>query len=238
MRKRITSTTLICVIAAVLASVGIAWAFTNAGTLSFEKSTTRFTEISVSNEDESTSQTTDKTETTASKKTTSAAAESTSKKDNIRVIEKADTPAETTTKKKNKKKAKKPSKTDSEKVIYVTIDCNKALNNLDKISVEGKDELISHIPKSGYIIRDYRVPYSKNLTAYDAVMQTCSSNSIQIGAKDTQYGKYVFEINYIAEKDFTTGSGWIYHVNQKFPNCSLDKYKLNPGDRIIISYTI
>lgn len=52
------------------------------------------------------------------------------------------------------------------------------------------------------------------------------------GVKNSAYGKYVYSICGLAEKDCGSKSGWTYRVNGKMPNVSADKYVLKSGDRI------
>lgn len=52
------------------------------------------------------------------------------------------------------------------------------------------------------------------------------------GVKNSAYGKYVYSICGLAEKDCGSKSGWTYKVNGKMPNVSADKYVLKSGDKI------
>ena len=52
------------------------------------------------------------------------------------------------------------------------------------------------------------------------------------GVKNSVYGKYVYSICGLAEKDCGSKSGWTYKVNGKMPNVSADKYVLKSGDKI------
>lgn len=52
------------------------------------------------------------------------------------------------------------------------------------------------------------------------------------GVKNSAYGKYVYSICGLAEKDCGSKSGWTYKVNGKTPSISADKYVLKSGDKI------
>lgn len=52
------------------------------------------------------------------------------------------------------------------------------------------------------------------------------------GVKNSAYGKYVYSICGLAEKDCGSTSGWTYYVNGKMPSVSADKYILKSGDKI------
>lgn len=52
------------------------------------------------------------------------------------------------------------------------------------------------------------------------------------GVKNSVYGKYVYSICGLAEKDCGSMSGWTYKVNGKMPSVSADKYVLKSGDKI------
>ncbi len=56
--------------------------------------------------------------------------------------------------------------------------------------------------------------------------------SATAGIKNSAYGKYVYSICGLAEKDCGSKSGWTYKVNGKMPNVSADKYVLKSGDKI------
>lgn len=77
----------------------------------------------------------------------------------------------------------------------------------------------------------------QNSTVFDALMAAVAENGVTIQYRTTSLGKYVYGINGLKEFDKGAGSGWMYRVNDIYPNVSADMYVLQPGDRIEWLYT-
>ena len=115
----------------------------------------------------------------------------------------------------------------------VKIECTKILENEDKL----KDGHQSYVPSNGIILNTYTVTVKNGATAYDAVKQACSDNSVTINAVSSSYGIYIAGFNNIDEKDCGAQSGWMYTVNGSYPSKSCDKYILKSHDSIAFTYT-
>ncbi|MGN1421020.1 MAG: DUF4430 domain-containing protein [Eubacterium sp.] len=115
----------------------------------------------------------------------------------------------------------------------VKIECGVILDNMDNLKAGHS----SYVPSDGIILDTYTVTVPSGSTAYDVLEKACSDNNIKLNAQKTAYGVYVAGINNIDEKDCGKSSGWIYSVNDAFPQKSCGLYKLSNGDRVVFSYT-
>lgn len=123
--------------------------------------------------------------------------------------------------------------TKSSVTCSVAIECKSVLSNMDKL----KDGHSSYVPADGVMLSSYRVTLDNGATAYDAVKQACSENSITINSKSSSYGVYIMGFNNIDEKDCGGASGWLFYVNGSMPNKSCGKYIVQDGDSITFSFT-
>lgn len=130
-------------------------------------------------------------------------------------------------------KTEKTTTSYSEITCDVLIECSAILDNMDNLKA-GHD---SYVPSDGIILNTYTVTLPSGSTAYDALEKACSDNNIKINAQKTAYGVYVAGINNIDEKDCGKSSGWLYSVNDVFPQKSCGLYKLSKGDKVVFSYT-
>lgn len=144
-----------------------------------------------------------------------------------------------TTKQTTKKSSKQPTinKNQGESFCYITIDCTKILDYLKKHGKKDYKPYLEYIPKSGYIIHNYKCTYKSGDTVYDILKRACDENNIDVNATDSVYGIYVVGINNISEKNFGKYSGWMYSVNGTPPPISCGKFKASPSDEIIFYYT-
>lgn len=125
------------------------------------------------------------------------------------------------------------STTSSSVTCTVTIECKSVLDNMDKLK-QGHEQFV---PSSGIMLENCSVTVKNGTSAYDAVRQACSNNSITINAVTSSYGIYIAGFNNIDEKDCGGGSGWLFFINGSMPNKSCGKYTVKNGDSIVFSYT-
>ncbi|MDD6448679.1 MAG: DUF4430 domain-containing protein, partial [Lachnospiraceae bacterium] len=69
-----------------------------------------------------------------------------------------------------------------------------------------------HALNQGEIL-NANVTLSSGESVYTALVKATQAANIEMGARDTQYGVYIYEINYLREKMAGPGSGWMYSVN-------------------------
>lgn len=121
-------------------------------------------------------------------------------------------------------------------VIHVTLEIqckNVAGSNISKLrNQEDRDRVSAH----GSEILNVSLTMKQGQTVYDALVQAAQARNIEFGARGTAYGMYVYEIDYLAEKDASAYSGWMYSVNGVVPNISCAGYTLKDGDRIVWFY--
>ncbi len=116
----------------------------------------------------------------------------------------------------------------------ITINVSDILENYDSLEKGLQSE--EFVPKSGKIIdsKDYSVESGK--TVYDLLVKAAEENNIKLDVQDSDYGKYVSGINSINAGSCGQSSGWIYRINGKDAEVSVDQYKLMAGDKIEFFY--
>ena len=118
----------------------------------------------------------------------------------------------------------------------ISISCNTALNNMDKLRTPA---VASAIPSSGTILSTTTVTFTEGESVYDVLQRVCRDNGIQMESSwtATYNSAYVEGINNLYEFDVGSGSGWMYKVNGWFPNYGCSSYELKNGDNICWVYT-
>lgn len=203
--------------------------------------------VTVSKVESTTEPTAKLTDFTSQSETTVPATETTVNRTNVT----------TTVKKKNTTSASKSTtpKTTSQKTTSkiktvtctIEISCQTILDNIDKLRPEKKPFL----PKGGYILTETTVSVKEGSSVFDVLTAVCKQNTcpdkcaycrqsgIQLEYNDNNsFGsQYIRGIHQIYEKDCGTQSGWMYSVNNTFPNYGINNYIVSNGDKIKILYT-
>lgn len=126
---------------------------------------------------------------------------------------------------------------EGESVKYCTIEivCHTILDNMDKLS-KGKE---GYVPDNGVILDKISVAYVDGESVFDVLERVCTSAEIPLEFSYTPiYESYYIEgINHIYEFDCGFESGWMYKVNDWFPNYGCSSYKVEEGDSIVWCYT-
>lgn len=129
---------------------------------------------------------------------------------------------------------------DNELTCTISINCSTILDNLDKFNPD-KLELV---PEDGWILKSTKVKFNEGECVYDILARVCKENKIHMSAKWTPgYNTYYIEsINNIKEFDcpidrFHNTSGWMYSVNDWYPNYGFSRYELKNGDVVEFKYT-
>ena len=129
----------------------------------------------------------------------------------------------------------------------IEISCQTILDNIDKLRPEKKPFL----PKDGYILTETTVSVKEGSSVFDVLTAVskqntcpdkcayCRQSGIQLEYNDNNsFGsQYIRGIHQIYEKDCGTQSGWMYSVNNTFPNYGINNYIVSNGDQIKILYT-
>lgn len=129
---------------------------------------------------------------------------------------------------------------DSTLTCTISINCATILDNLDKFNPE-KLELV---PEDGWILKPIKVTFNEGESAYDLLVRVCKENKIHMSARWTPIynSHYIEAINNIKEFDcptdrFHNTSGWMYCVNDWYPNYGVSRYELKAGDIVEFNYT-
>jgi hypothetical protein len=132
-----------------------------------------------------------------------------------------------------------PQKTDVDKKTEyhctLSISCSTILDNLDKFD-QSKLEVL---PEDGIIYKTKKVVFYEGESVFDVLLRETRDNKIHMEFVDTPIynSNYIEGINNIYEFDCGELSGWMYKVNDWFPNYGCSRYQLKDGDKIEWVYT-
>lgn len=117
----------------------------------------------------------------------------------------------------------------------LSITCNTILVNMDKFD-QAKLEVL---PKDGVIYKTKKVVFYEGESVFDVLLRETRDNKIHMEFVDTPIynSNYIEGINNIYEFDCGELSGWMYKVNDWFPNYGSSRYQLKDGDKIEWVYT-
>ncbi|SJZ37672.1 protein of unknown function [Pilibacter termitis] len=117
----------------------------------------------------------------------------------------------------------------------VSIRVDTILKNMDKLDPEKK----SIIPNNGVILPKMEVEFSKNESAFEVLQRVTKEKGIHLEATFTPgyNSAYIEGIANIYEFDCGPLSGWLYKVNNWFPNYGSSRYVLQNGDVVEWLYT-
>ena len=117
----------------------------------------------------------------------------------------------------------------------ISISCAAILEHLDELNPE-KAELV---PADGWILQPVRVGFTEGQSAFDVLLDTVKANAIHMEYQNTPAYKsaYIEGIGNLYEFDCGELSGWMYSVNDWFPNYGCSSYAVQDGDVIAWVYT-
>ena len=117
----------------------------------------------------------------------------------------------------------------------ISIVCDTILNNTDNLN----EEKAPFVPKNGTILPKTTVSFAQGDTVFEVLKKVCDATNLQIEYSYTPlYESYYIEgINHLYEFDVGPESGWMYKVNEWFPNYGCSAYTLKNGDDIVWCYT-
>ena len=122
-----------------------------------------------------------------------------------------------------------------DKTCTITIVCPTIFDNLNSLNAEKAP----FVPKDGTILPSTKVTFTEGETVFDVLRRVCDAAQLQIEYSYTPlYESYYVEgINHLYEFDCGPESGWMYKVNDWFPNYGCSAYTLKDGDDIVWCYT-
>ena len=122
-----------------------------------------------------------------------------------------------------------------ERKCTVSVSCGTLLDN-NELLAEEKQKLI---PENGFVIEETEVYFSEGDSVFDILLDVCRENKIHMEYSDVPLynSAYIEGINNIYEFDAGSLSGWMYSVNDYFPNYGCSQYLPEDGDVIKWLYT-
>ena len=117
----------------------------------------------------------------------------------------------------------------------VSISCAAILKNLDRLNAEKADL----IPADGVLLAPTAVEFTEGESVFNVLKRVCRKNKIHMEFSETPVyqSAYIEGIGNLYEFDCGEGSGWMYRVNDEFPNYGCSRYTLADGDTVEWVYT-
>ena len=125
--------------------------------------------------------------------------------------------------------------TDNTLKCTISISCATVLDNMDMLD-KSKKEII---PDDGWVLKPVTVTFNEGESVFDVLKQACKDNKIHLEFSFTPIynSAYIEGINNLYEFDCGSLSGWMYEVNDWFPNYGCSRYEVKNGDVIEWQYT-
>ena len=127
------------------------------------------------------------------------------------------------------------SNAESENLCTITIRCATVFENEAQLDPEKKP----YIPQDGIVLPVTTVEFSEGETVFEVLQRVCEAAGLQLEYRwPPLYDRYYVEgINHLYEFDCGFESGWMYKVNEWFPNYGCSSYVLEGGEEIVWYYT-
>ncbi len=115
------------------------------------------------------------------------------------------------------------------------IECSTIFDNMDDFNTDKEDVL----PANGVIYARQTVTFYKGESVFDVLQRECQKKRIHMEFSWTPIynSHYIEGIHNLYEFDCGELSGWMYCVNDWYPNYGVSRYALQPGDVIEFHYT-
>ena len=121
--------------------------------------------------------------------------------------------------------------------IYCTfsISCATILDNKDKMS----SDIADIVPTDGWILKPQKVEITEGESVFEVLTRVCKDKKIHMEYSWTPIynSAYIEGIANIYEFDCGDLSGWMYKVNDWYPNYGCSRYVIKSGDTIEWNYT-
>lgn len=117
----------------------------------------------------------------------------------------------------------------------LSVACSTILDNMDLCDPE-KTQLV---PEDGWILEPITVAFYEGESVFNVLQRTCKQQKIHMEYEDTPIynSAYIEGIANLYEFDVGEKSGWMYKVNEWFPNYGCSRYQIKNGDVICWVYT-
>ncbi len=121
--------------------------------------------------------------------------------------------------------------------VTLEIRCDTLSRDMDRLE---NPAIKDYIPTDGVILKTSTYKGTTDNTVFDALNTLCRNNDIQLDFSYTPMfeSNYIKGINYLYEFDgVVRRAGWMYKVNDWFPNYGCSSYYLRDGDGIVSGAT-
>ena len=125
--------------------------------------------------------------------------------------------------------------TETEYKCTLSVSCGTILDNMDLLE-KAKWELV---PEDGIIFPATEVVFYEGESVFNVLLREMKKAKIHMEFENTPIynSAYIEGINNLYEFDVGELSGWMYCVNDWYPNYGCSRYKLTDGDVVIWVYT-
>lgn len=122
-----------------------------------------------------------------------------------------------------------------QKTITLSVNCATVFDNMKKLKA-GKEEIL---PDDGNILPPTAVVINEGESVFDVLVRVCKDNKIHMEYKWTPIynSAYIMGIGNLYEFDCGGNSGWMYKVDDWFPNYGCSRYVLEGGENVQFLYT-
>ena len=95
------------------------------------------------------------------------------------------------------------------------------------------------VPQDGWLLKPTAVTFYEGESVFDVLLRTCKQQKLHMEFEDTPIynSAYIEGIGNLYEFDCGDLSGWMYKVNDWFPNYGCSRYALRQGDVVCWEYT-
>lgn len=117
----------------------------------------------------------------------------------------------------------------------LSISCASILDHMNWLD-PGKKELV---PEDGWIFKPTQVTFYQGESVFNVLLRTCKQKKIHMEYENTPMynSAYIEGIHNLYEFDCGELSGWMYRVDNWFPNYGCSRYQLKDGDTVDWVYT-
>lgn len=124
---------------------------------------------------------------------------------------------------------------DKELTCTLSVRCDTVLQNIALLDKEKVDI----VPKDGIIFEETTVTFREGESVFDLLVREMKKNKIHMEFENTPIynSGYIEGIGNLYEFDLGELSGWMYRVNDWFPNYGCSRYQLKAGDKVEWVYT-
>lgn len=124
---------------------------------------------------------------------------------------------------------------ENEYTCTLSVRCDTILDNISWLD----SEKVDLVPEDGVIYPETVVTFREGESVFDLLLREMKNSGIHMEFSNTPIynSAYIEGINNLYEFDCGELSGWMYKVNDWFPNYGCSRYLLRDGDRVEWVYT-